>query len=89
MHTNPAFRKTSESRALALARDRAFGTITLAGPDGILASHVPFAFQEDIIRLHFTRSNPIARHLRGGQAEALLIVSGPDGYVSPDWYEVG
>jgi len=27
-----------------------------------------------------------ARHLRDGESPALMIVSGPDGYISPDWY---
>lgn len=86
MHPNPAFRQEPESRALAFAAERGFGALTVAGPEGVLAAHVPFVMQADRIAAHLVRSNPLARHLRAGPAEALMIVSGPDAYVSPDWY---
>ena len=36
--------------------------------------------------LHLTRSNPILSTLKSGPVPAVIAVSGPDGYVSPDWY---
>lgn len=89
MHTNPAFRRTTAAHALAIARDRGFGVLTMAGPDGPLASHVPFLLSEDgaSVELHLARSNPILAAL-GRPQPALLAVSGPDGYVSPDWYGI-
>jgi transcriptional regulator len=56
------------------------------GPEGPLAAHVPFLLNEDasLAELHLARSNPIAR--AGLPAPALIAVSGPDAYVSPDWY---
>lgn len=86
MHPNPSFRGTGEDRALADVAERGFGVLTLNGPDGILASHIPFVMEEKHIAAHIVRSNPIARVLRSGPVEGLLIVSGPDGYVSSDWY---
>lgn len=85
MHPNPAYRGASEFEALAFARERGFGVLTLAG-DGPLASHLPFVMSEGRIAAHIVRSNPIWRRLREGPAPALVIVSGPDGYISPDWY---
>jgi transcriptional regulator len=48
---------------------------------------VPFLLSEDgaFADLHLVRSNPIAR-LDG--VAGVIAVSGPDGYVSPDWYGV-
>lgn len=86
MHPNPAFRQEPEARALAFAAERGFGVLTVAGPDGILAAHVPFVLADGQLAAHLVRSNPLARHLRAGSAEALMIVSGPDAYISPDWY---
>lgn len=88
MHPNPAFRGESTRRALACARDRGFGILTIATPEGVLASHIPFLLAEDdaAAEAHLVRSNPIARRLAAGPADALLIVSGADGYISPDWY---
>jgi transcriptional regulator len=91
MHPNPAFRKADSARNLAFARDRGFGLMTLADPAGgpPLAAHVPFALSEDgtEAELHLVRSNPVARALRDGPLPALLVITGPDGYVSPDWYD--
>jgi len=87
MHPNPIYRRTTDARAFDLVRDRAFGQITLMGPDGLLASHIPvlLAPDETTLDMHLVRSNPILRLLDTPQ-DALLAVMGPDGYVSPDWY---
>ena len=87
MHPNPAFRKAETSRNLAFSRERMFGTLTVNGPNGPLLAHVPFLLADDgeTADLHLVRSNPIAR---AGAASAVIAISGPDGYVSPDWYGV-
>ncbi len=91
MHQNPSFRRWPKPEAVAFARFRGFGILTAAGPDGPLASHIPFVLSEDGRRaeFHLMRSNPLARALGEAEASALLVVSGPDAYVSPDWYEIG
>jgi transcriptional regulator len=86
MHPNPAFREEDQARALVTARERGFGVLTAAGPDGVLASHVPFVLEPTRVAAHLSRGGALARHLRHGPVEALLIVSGPDAYISPDWY---
>lgn len=86
MHTNPAFRQASHDDALAVARARSFGVLCLNGADGPLISHIPFELSPDGSHalVHLTRSNPIARATL--PLQAVLVVSGPDAYVSPDWY---
>ena len=86
MHPSPVFRREPRESALEFARERGFGTFTVAGPEGVLAAHAPFVLDEGRVLAHLVRVNPLARHLGSGPARALLIVSGPDGYVSPDWY---
>ncbi|MEM6663196.1 MAG: FMN-binding negative transcriptional regulator [Pseudomonadota bacterium] len=88
MHPNRIFRTNDLGQGIAFAQSRGFGILTVTGPDGVLASHVPFVAEADAIDMHLVRSNPIARLLRTGDLEALLIVSGPDSYVSPDWYGI-
>ena len=89
MHPNPAYRQEPQARALDFARERGFGTLTVAGPEGVLAAHVPFLVEDGRVAAHLVRSNPLVRHLGGGPAAAMMIVSGPDGYISPDWYGEG
>jgi transcriptional regulator len=87
MHPNPAFRKVADEVTLAFVRARAFGVLAVSAESGPLLSHVPFLLSEGgaSADLHLVRSNPIAR-LDG--VPAVIAVSGPDGYVSPDWYGV-
>ena len=87
MHPNPAFRGAETSRNIAFARQRGFGTLAVNGETGPLLSHVPFLLTEDggTADLHLVRSNPIARL---GEADAVIAVNGPDGYISPDWYGI-
>ena len=87
MHPNPAFRTETEEQNLAFARERGFGTLAVNGPEGPLLSHVPFLLSGDgrSADLHLVRSNPIAQAPAG---PAVIAVTGPDGYISPDWYGV-
>jgi transcriptional regulator len=86
VHPNPAFRQEPTDRNLAFARARGFGILSLNGPDGPLAAHVPFLLSDDatFAELHLARSNAIVR--AGLPAPALIAVAGPDVYVSPDFY---
>ena len=96
MHPNPLFRSRERSSNLAYARERGFGVLTMGGVDGAvlgpLAAHVPFVLRHDpsggVVDAHLSRANPIVQGLERAAAPvpALLIVSGPDGYVSPDGY---
>lgn len=86
MHPNPVFRQEPSARLLKFVRERGFGVFTAAGPRGVLAAHVPFVLEQEGVAAHLVRANPLAQHLLEGPAAALLIVSGPDSYISPDWY---
>ncbi len=85
MHPNPAFRQRIREDHVAFARARAFGILAVSADTAPLLSHIPFLLTEDgaSADLHLVRSNPIARV---GETEAVIAVTGPDGYVSPDWY---
>jgi len=90
MHPNPVFHTQSDAINLAYARSRAFGILAVNGDAGPWMSHIPFLLDEDgqMLWLHLLRSNPIARALKTAPLAARLAVSGPDSYVSPDWYGV-
>ncbi len=87
MHPNPAFRAATRDRNLDFVRSRAFGILAIGADTGPVLSHVPFLLDDDgtTADLHLVRSNPLARLVPG---PAVIAVSGPDGYVSPDWYGV-
>jgi transcriptional regulator len=68
-----------------LAHHRAADLIT-AGPDGLEATLLPLFYDRDHGRLlgHFARNNDHWKRADGQQG--LVIVRGPDSYVSPTWY---
>lgn len=85
MHPNPLFR--SEDRALleALIDEIGFGMVFLTTPDGPRVAHTPLLSTGDgAVQFHLARGNAITRHLDG--STALVVVNGPDAYVSPRWY---
>ncbi len=87
MHPNAAFRWNDRDAMRAFAAQIGFGTLFLTTPDGPRAAHVPFVFlDDDRIGFHLARGNAITKHLDGVQA--LFVINGPDGYISPDWYGV-
>lgn len=87
MHPNPTFRWDDREALAAFAEAIGFGMLFAHTPDGPRVAQVPFVYWgESRIAFHIARGNGIAKHLAG--ATALLVVNGPDGYISPDWYDL-
>ena len=88
MHANPAFRKTPTEQNLDFARARGLGRLSVNGADGPVTAHVPFLLAANGTHadLHLARSNTIVAPRL--PCRAVLAVSGPDAYISPDWYGV-
>ena len=85
MHPNASFRWEDREAMRAFAAEIGFGMLFLTTPDGPRVAHVPFVFlDDDRIAFHIARGNALTKHLDG--AEALFVINGPDGYISPDWY---
>lgn len=84
MHPNPAFR-WEEDAALAFAAAHGFGRLFATTANGPRVAHTAFLLRGDQVHFHLSRANALASALEG--QTALLLVDGPDGYVSPDWYE--
>jgi transcriptional regulator len=85
MHPNPLFR--SEDRALmeALIDEVGFGMVFAGTPDGPRVAHTPLLSTGDgVIQFHLARGNGLTRWLDG--ETALVVINGPDAYVSPRWY---
>jgi transcriptional regulator len=85
MHPNSSFRWEDRDSLKAFAREIGFGMLFATTPDGLRVAHVPFVFlDDDRIGFHLARGNGLTKHLSG--CEALLVINGPDAYISPDWY---
>ena len=90
MHPNPLFR--NEDRALheMLIDQIGFGMVFCQTPDGPRVAHTPLLStgakdSGGAVQFHLAIGNALTRHLDG--ATALITINGPDGYVSPRWYD--
>ncbi|MDG2002533.1 MAG: FMN-binding negative transcriptional regulator [Novosphingobium sp.] len=90
MHPNSDFRPNlppREERALleTLIDQIGFGMVFATTPDGPRVAHVPLHSTGDgALHFHLARGNALASHVNG--MTALVVVNGPDAYVSPRWY---
>ena len=87
MHPNQVYRQSGQKEALEFVRDVGFRMLTVNGDPAPIISHVPFVPDGDRLLLHLIRSNPMAR-LDKDTLPAKFVVSGPHGYISPDWYDL-
>jgi transcriptional regulator len=89
MYRPDPFRVDDLTRIHALMRARPFATLVSGGSAGLEATHLPTVLKDDgpygVIECHLARANPHWKSLAEG-SEALMIFSGPEGYVTPNWY---
>lgn len=87
MHPNPLYRTDDRSLCESLIEEIGFGMVFATTPDGPRVAHTPLISTGDgAIQFHLARGNALTRHLAAG-ADALIVVNGPDAYVSPRWYD--
>jgi len=85
MHPNPLYRSDDRALCEALIDEVGFGMVFAATPDGPRVAHTPLLTTGDgAVQFHLARGNALTRHLEG--ETALIVVNGPDAYVSPRWY---
>lgn len=86
MHPNPLYRTDDRAMCQSLIEEVGFGMVFAATPDGPRVAHTPLSLAEGgSVQFHLARNNALARHL--DSQTALIVVNGPDAYVSPRWYD--
>lgn len=78
-----------EDEVKRLIRDNPWGTIVTNTAKGLVASHYPMLLEEDADGISIVShvGKPDDAKLELGQHEALIIIQGPHGYISPGWYD--
>lgn len=85
MHPNPEFRHDNRALLETLIAEIGFGMVFSQTPDGPRVAHTPVLSTGDgAVQFHLSRGNALAKYLDG--TTALLVLNGPDAYVSPRWY---
>lgn len=92
MRDTPHYLLTDPAEVKRLIRRNPWMTYVSPASTGLVASHYATLLEEtddDTISIvsHFGRPDEVAHEL--GQHEVLVIVQGPHGYISPNWYAPG
>lgn len=91
MHPNALFRIKGDAateRAIieALVREIGFGMVFAQTPDGPRVGQAALFITDDgAVQFHLANGNALTKYLAG--STALVVVNGPDAYISPDWYD--
>ncbi|HVB67276.1 MAG TPA: FMN-binding negative transcriptional regulator [Acetobacteraceae bacterium] len=91
MYVPAPFREDQIAPLHATIRAAGLATLVTMTADGLIASHIPVLLDPDpapygTLLGHLARPNPQARGAVPG-VPALVIVQGPDAYITPNWYE--
>jgi transcriptional regulator len=85
MHPNALFRNDDRALHEALIEEVGFGMVFAQTSDGPRVAHTPIVSTGDgALQFHLARGNALTRYLVG--QEALVLINGPDAYVTPRWY---
>lgn len=89
MYLPEVFEETRPEVLWDLVARRPLGLLITAGPEGPMASPLPFLRRETegrpVLTAHMARANPHAAALADGTA-CLVVFQGVQTYVSPGWY---
>ena len=66
-------------------------TLVTSSTNGLFATHLPLVLDRGAgpngtLFGHVARANPHSRYVADDAAEALVIFTGPDAYITPEWY---
>ena len=88
MRQNPSFAMTDVAELRRLIDGNPWMTLISDAPDGLVASHYAVLLDDDRDDLtlvgHVGKPDDLIHGL--SERELLVVVQGPHGYISPDWY---
>lgn len=83
MYAPKSFRETRSEVLRDLVRAYPFATVVVQAQGGLVANHLPFEWNDNVLQAHVARGNELAA-MDG--APVLVVFQGPQGYISPNWY---
>lgn len=88
LHT-PPYAIDDPDEVKRLIRENPWGTLVTHTANGLVASHYPMLLEEDAEGISVVShvGKPDDEKLELGRGEALVIIQGPHGYISPGWYD--
>lgn len=89
MHPARPFLETDTATLVTRARAHSFALVCAMQDGRVIAAHAPFLVDETdgkvALRFHLSANNAVTAALQSG-SRALIVFTGPNAYISPDWY---
>lgn len=86
MHPASAFQERDPETLISRTREKGFAVVVGVAGGRPLVAHAPVLLDgAERLRFHLSAANPLSSALSVSRL-ALVVVSGDDAYVSPDWY---
>ena len=91
MYTPRSFAESDLPTLFDYLDSHPLGILVSATSDRLAATHLPLILDRSAgprgtLFGHLARANPQARALSSGTMDALVIFTGPDAYITPEWY---
>lgn len=85
MHPAAAFAQQDRKALLDFVADRGFAVLAAQGEAGPVTAHAAVIVTDGVLRFHLSAANRMVAAL-DAWPRVVAVASGPDAYVSPDWY---
>src|SRR5690349_15617024 len=91
MYLPNSFAERDVPTLFAFMEAHPLATLVTSSATGLFATHLPLVLDRAAGPMgtlfgHVARANPHSRYATEGAPEALVIFSGPDAYITPEWY---
>ena len=85
MHPASAFAEHDQDTLRAFVAARGFAVLAAQGERGPVTAHAAVLIAGELLRFHLSAANRMVPAL-AANPRLVAVVTGPDAYVSPDWY---
>lgn len=91
MYIPNSFAERDSPTLFAFMEAHPLATLVTSSPTGLFATHLPLLVDRasgpmGTLFGHIARANPHSRYVTEQGTEALVIFTGPDAYITPEWY---
>lgn len=85
MHPAPTFAQRDPQTLLDFVAGNGFAVLAAQGPGGPVTAHAAVIVTAGVLRFHLSAANRMVAAL-AERPRLVAVVTGPDAYISPDWY---
>ncbi len=85
MYNPEHFIELDDAEITRIIKEFPLACLVATGKNGLIANHIPFIHQENILWGHIARNNPLPQEIADNR-EIMVIYRSDDAYISPNYY---